>query len=120
MRVIKRLTEAQFDSVRPFLRVSEKRIQSAYEAMVLGKSMTAISLEAGWCKQAVSKTVGVVWEAYQRLQKDPCTRKSKRLTLLPPGWTEVTLVAPDHVVEKIKRDFTDYVSTKLDDINDGG
>ena len=115
MRAKRRLTEAQFDSVRPFLGISEKRVRSAYEAMVLGKSMTAISQEAGWCKQAVSKAVGIVWEAHQRLQEGRGTRKSKRLTLLPPGWTEVTLVAPDDVVEKIKLDFTEYVRTKQDD-----
>jgi hypothetical protein len=114
VRAKKRLTEAQFDSVRPFLGISEKRIRSAYEAMVLGKPMTAISQEAGWCKQAVSKTVGIVWETHQRLQEGIGTRKSKRLTLLPPGWTEITLVVPDDVAEKIKLDFHEYVGAKHD------
>ncbi|MFZ4701765.1 MAG: TrfB-related DNA-binding protein [Candidatus Methylumidiphilus sp.] len=108
MRVKRRLTEAQFDSVRPFLRISEKRIQAAYESMVKGKTMSAISMEAGWCKQAVSKTVGVVWKTYQSLQENPST-DSKRLKLLPPGWVEVTLVAPSHLVEKLQRDIKNYV-----------
>jgi hypothetical protein len=114
VRQKRRLTEAQFDSVRPFLGISEKRIRAAYEAMVLGKPMGAISLEAGWCKQAVSKTVGVVWETYLRIQEHPGNRGPKRLALLPPGWVEVTLVAPAHVVEKIKLDFAKYVADSAD------
>ena len=106
MRVPRRLTEAEFASVRPLLKISEERINAAYAAMVEGRSMTAISEEAGWCRQAVSKVVGVVWKTFERYQESQ-REAAKAGTLLPPGWEQVTLIAPSHLIEKFRREIAE-------------
>ena len=113
MRLQKRLTEAQFASVRPWLKISERRIQAAYAARVEGKSMSAISRDAGWCRQAVSKTVAHVWKTFQAHQET--LRKAamaERLTVLPPGWQEVTIIAPINLIEKFRLEILEYAGMR--------
>ena len=109
MRVPRRLTEAEFAAVRPLLKISEERINAAHAAMVEGKSMSAISKEAGWCRQAVSKVVGIVWKTFERYQESQ-REAAKAGTLLPPGWEQVTLIAPSPLIEKFRREIAESLA----------
>ncbi|WP_062059637.1 TrfB-related DNA-binding protein [Cellvibrio sp. OA-2007] len=64
------LTAIQFEAVRPFLRISDDRIEAARLAMVEGQKLADIAAQFNWkSRQAVSAAVGLVWDAYKKLQE---------------------------------------------------
>lgn len=64
MSTKKRMTEAEFAAVRPFLKISSQRIDAARAVMVGGTAMTAVGESYGWTKQAVNNAVTAVWVVY--------------------------------------------------------
>lgn len=65
MSTKKRMTEAEFAAVRPFLKISVMRVKAARSVMVDGMTMTAVGKSCGWTKQAVDNAVRVVWAAFE-------------------------------------------------------
>jgi len=64
------LSAIQFEAVRPFLRISDDRIEAARLAMVEGQKLADIAAQFDWkSRQAVSAAVGLVWDAYKKLQQ---------------------------------------------------
>ncbi|UIT53401.1 transcriptional regulator [Xylella fastidiosa] len=63
MRAKRRMTAAEFEAVRPFLKISDDRIKAARAALFEGQTFQAI---------------------------------------LSPGWEQVTLIAPAHLIEKFR------------------
>ena len=64
------LEAIEFEAVKPFLRISEDRIEAARLAMVEGKKFADIAEQFGWkSRQAVDASVGLVWTAYKKLQE---------------------------------------------------
>jgi hypothetical protein len=60
----KRLSEAEFDEILPFIKISFERVEAARAVMVDGASMTVVGESFGWTKQAVNNAVRVVWTAF--------------------------------------------------------
>ncbi len=96
----KRMTAAEFEAVRPLLaNISRERTDAARMALVDGQSMQGIATIYGWTRQAVHQVVGVVWGQFEKYTQ---ARRAEALAgpqvHLPPGWEQVTLVAPSTLV----------------------
>jgi len=112
------LTEDQFNLVRPLLKISEQRIQAAYLVMVEGYTISKVSRDFGWPRQSLHKSILVVWETYQA-NEDAFLKASmaKRITLLPPGWQEVTIIAPADMIERFRKAIDDCTNIESTIIN---
>ena len=101
MRTKRRTTAAEFEAVRPLLNISHDRIEAARLALVEGRTLQAIGDQFGWSRQAVGDAVSVVWkklEDYHESQR----AAANAVALLPPGWEQVTLIAPSHLIAKFR------------------
>lgn len=101
MRAKRRMTGAEFEAVRPLLKISPNRIEAARSALVDGLTLKAVGEHYGWSKQAVGDAVSVVWrtlENYHAAQSAAANAGA----LLPPGWEQVTLIAPRHLIAKFR------------------
>lgn len=65
MSTKKRMTAAEFEAVRPFVKIAAQRVEAARAVMVDGSTMIAVGKKYGWTKQAVDNAVRVVWSAYE-------------------------------------------------------
>ncbi|MFG8764660.1 TrfB-related DNA-binding protein [Pseudomonas aeruginosa] len=64
------MTALEFEAVRPFLGISEERIEAARQAMVEEKKFTEIAEAHGWkSRQSVDRAVGIVWEEFQKYKE---------------------------------------------------
>lgn len=101
----KRITQAEFDAVRPLLRMSPDRLESARLRLVEGLTLS----DAGKCRtgepytrQSVDDAVKIVLRAlhtYEELQE-----KSKTVSeAVPAGWERVTLVAPADLADEFRQ-----------------
>lgn len=105
MRIKRRMSAAEFNAVRPFLKISEDRIEAARRALVDGETLQAVGKHYGWSRQAVGDAVGVVWRAFADY------RESQQATAaavghLPPGWDSVTLIAPHELIRKFREEIS--------------
>ena len=101
MRAKRRMTAAEFEAVRPLLKISDDRIQAARLALVDGQTLQAVGDRFGWSRQAVGDAVSTVWrtlESYHESQRAAANAGA----LLPPGWEQVTLIAPTHLIDKFR------------------
>lgn len=116
MRTKRRTTAAEFGAVRPLLNISHDRIEAARLALVEGQTLQAIGDQFGWSRQAVGDAVSVVWrklEDYHESQRAAANAGA----LLPPGWEQVTLIAPSHLIAKFRGEIAQAspqpVATKI-------
>lgn len=101
MRAKRRMTAAEFEAVRPLLKISDDRIEAARAALVEGQTLQAVGDRFGWSRQAVGDAVSTVWrtlENYHESQRAAANAGA----LLPPGWEQVTLIAPTHLIDKFR------------------
>lgn len=101
MRLKRRMTAAEFAAVRPLLNISADRIEAARLALVEGRTLQAVGDQYGWSRQAAGDAVSVVWkklEDYRESQRAAANTGA----LLPPGWEQVTLIAPSHLIDKFR------------------
>lgn len=118
MRNKRRLTAAEFDALRPFLRISAERIEASRSALVGGLPLKEIAERYGWTKQAVSDSASKVLKVMERY------RESQRVSSglgaeLPLGWEQVTLIAPTHLIEQFRQEIaraTALLNGALDDL----
>lgn len=92
----RRLTEREFASVRPLLRISPERQDAAYAILVANKSYTTVAAEYGCSRQSIGDAVNSVWDTYQRVLASQAAEEDD--ATIPPGWERVTLVAPTEII----------------------
>jgi hypothetical protein len=104
MREKRRMTAAEFEAVRPLLKISTDRIDAARSALVDGDTLQAVAEVYGWSRQAVGDAVNAVWrtcELYRQSQRAAINAGA----LLPPGWEQVTLIAPSSLIAKFRAEI---------------
>lgn len=95
------MTAIEFEAIRPFLHISRERIDAARAATVDGVSYQSIAEPYGWTRQAVNDAVGVVWRKFEEYRASQQAASVTSL-VLPPGWEQVTLIAPTSFIEKVR------------------
>lgn len=103
MRAKRRMTGPEFDAIRPLLNISEDRINAARAALVDGQTLQGVANVYGWgARQTVGDAVRVVWETFEKYNETQRAAASAG-TLLPPGWEQVTLIAPSHLIAAFRQ-----------------
>lgn len=106
MRVKKRMTVAEFEAVRPLLKISEDRVKAARAALVDGQTFKSVADMFGWSRQAVNNAVMVVWRTLENYRQSQRAEVNAGM-LLPLGWEQVTLIAPNHLIEKFRAELAE-------------
>ncbi|MEX3614684.1 MAG: TrfB-related DNA-binding protein [Burkholderia gladioli] len=104
MRAKRRMTGPEFEAIRPLLNISEDRMKAARMAIVDGQTLQGVANIFGWSRQAVGDAVSVVWRTFERYHESQRVAASAG-TLLPPGWEQVTLIAPSHLITKFRAEI---------------
>lgn len=107
--ITRQLTASEFAAIMPLLRISEDRKDAARLALVDGVTWKVIADKYGWSRQAVGSTITTVWrtvENYREAQKTEANSGA----LLPPGWEQVTLIAPSHLIAQFRREIATVAS----------
>lgn len=111
MRAKRRMISAEFEAVRPFLKISDDRINAARAALVDGLTLQTIGEQYGWSRQAVGDAVDAVWRALENYhQSQRATANAS--ALLPPGWEQVTLIAPRYLIAKFRAEIAQQPKAK--------
>lgn len=101
----RRMTAADFDAVRPLLKnVSKERGDAARSALVDGETLAVIAERHGCSRQAINNVVTTFWDKltdYHQAQRATANAG----VLLPPGWEQVTLIAPSALIEKFRAEI---------------
>lgn len=105
----RRVTAAEFDAIRPLLRISQDRIDAARAALVDGLAQQTIATPYGWTRQAVNDAVTVVWNTLSKYRASQ-SNSANAGVLLPPGWELVTLVAPTCLIEKFRSEIATHAA----------
>jgi hypothetical protein len=101
MRPKRRLSVAEFEAIRPFIPMGEKRIEGARLALVDGQSLQGIATIYGCSRQAINDAVNIVLKQHLSFQKSQ-QLVANAGTLLPPGWEQVTLIAPSALIKRFR------------------
>lgn len=102
----RRMTAAEFEEVRPLLKISADRCEAARAALVDGKTLASIASVYGWTRQAVNDAVGIVWATLGRYHESQ-RASANAGTLLPPGWERVTIIAPSRLIAKFRAEIAE-------------
>lgn len=107
-RPLRRMTAAEFDGLRPMLKtLSRERVAAARAVLVEGKTQAEVAEHHGWSsRNSVASCVDAVWRKLETLQASQMAA-AKAATLLPPGWEQVTLIAPSQLVAKFRREIAE-------------
>lgn len=105
----RRLTASEFAELLPLLtrmtRMTPERIEMARLAIVEGRSMPSVGVQYGCTKQSVANAVETLWREVKHYRESQCFASKFVLNakvILPPGWEQVTLIAPSHLIEKFR------------------
>jgi hypothetical protein len=103
-RTKRKTTEKEFNSVIPLLSISPDRISAAKKVMVEGRTLQSVADEYGLSRQSIDGSITAVWSTIQKY------RETQRATLtveliMPPGWEQVTLVAPKQLIDKFRQEL---------------
>jgi predicted DNA-binding protein YlxM (UPF0122 family) len=104
MKSKRRMAAAEFEAVRPLLKISEDRTNAARMALVEGKTLQSIGEKYGWTRQAVGDSVNAVWRVLERYHESQRAAANAG-ALLPPGWEQVTLIAPTNLIDKFRAEI---------------
>lgn len=107
------MTGHEFDTIRPLLNISAERENAARLAIVDGQTLKSVATLYGWSHQAVSDAVTVVWNTFERYRESQHVA-ANAVTSLPPGWEQVTLTAPHHLIPKFRAEIAQAHTEKLD------
>lgn len=111
VRTKRRLTQTEFNAVKPFLTISENRQAAAESFLVHGLTYEAAAKPFDWTRQAVFDAVKQVWKKHLDLKTAQSIESNEGL-LLPPGWEKVTLIAPSCLIAKFREDIANYSKNK--------
>lgn len=101
MRPVRVMTVAEFEALRPWLDMKEDRVKAARAVLVEGKTLQAASNEFGWTRQSSDDAVKTVLRALERYRISRNAEENAG-KLLPPGWQQVILIAPSHLIAKFR------------------
>ncbi len=104
MRQKRRMTAPEFDAIRPLLKISTERRDAARAALVDGETLAVVGERFGWSRQAVGDAVNVVWRTLENY-RESVRVAAQSGTLLPPGWEQVTLIAPSHLIDRFRSEI---------------
>ena len=96
------MTGAEFEAVRPLLRISADRTAAARLALVEGQTLQGVANLYGWSRQAVGDATRVVSKTFEKYRESQ-QAASRAGMLLPPGWEQVTLIAPSSLIADFRR-----------------
>lgn len=104
----RRMTAAEFEALRPLLQgISQDRLNAARACLVDGIAQQAAATPYGWTRQAVNDAITVVWKTLQDYRAAQ-SKSANAGVLLPPGWEQVTLIAPTALIEKFRVEIGTY------------
>lgn len=99
-RMLRRLSAAEFDMIRPLMRrMKDARIEAARSVLVDGLSWKEVADVHGTSRQSVGDVVTRVWGMWEKHQE---TQLAAENLVLPPGWERVTLVAPAYMIDHFR------------------
>lgn len=104
MRAKRRITAAEFQMIRPLLKLSDERIEAARAALVDGETLQTVGDRYGWTRQAAGDAVSAVWRTLES-HRDGQRAAASAGALLPPGWEQVTLIAPSYLIERFRNEI---------------
>jgi hypothetical protein len=108
----RRITAVEFEAIRPLLQhISQERVEAARAALVDGTVHQVIAAPHGWTRQAVNDAVTAVWKILQGYREGQ-SKSSNLGLLLPPGWEQVTLIAPSALIAKFRADIALYARSE--------
>ena len=111
VRPKRRMTAADFDAIRPLLpNIREDRCAAARAALVDGETLADVAEKYGWSRQAVNTVVNTFWDALTRYHEAQRATANAGV-LLPPGWDQVTLIAPTRLIDKFRAEIAALAST---------
>jgi hypothetical protein len=91
------MSAVEFEAVRPVLKMRHDLVAAARAVLVDGLSFRAAQAELGLSSpNSVLQAVNQVWAAAEQLP--PEQRAVASSTVVPPGWEQVTLVAPTDLI----------------------
>ena len=100
------MTAAEFEAIRPLLKISDDRMEAARAALVDGQTLQAVGDRFGWSRQAVGDAVSTVWRTLENYHKSQRAAANAG-ALLPPGWEQVNLIAPSHLIAKFRGEIAE-------------
>lgn len=106
MKAKRRMTGTEFEALRPLLKISDDRVEAARLALVDGQTLQGVANLYGWSRQAVGDAVKVVWKTFEKYHESQRAAASAG-TLMPPGWEQVTLIAPTSLIAKFRAEIAD-------------
>jgi hypothetical protein len=98
------MAAAEFEAVKPLLNISNERIEAARLCLVEGRTLQAVGDQFGCSRQSVNESVRVIWKTLENYRESQRVAASAG-ALLPPGWEQVTLIAPGHLIAKFREDI---------------
>lgn len=105
----RRMDSAEFAATVPLLNISEDRIAAARAVLVGGEGLQSVGTRYSWTRQAVNETVNVVLKTYEKLLESRRISAGAKV-ILPRGWVQVTLIAPEEMVADFKRQIEFFES----------
>jgi hypothetical protein len=100
-RTKRKTTEKEFNSVIPLLSISADRINAAKKVMVEGRTLQSVADEYGLSRQSIDGSITAVWSTIQKYREAQSATLNGGL-IMPPGWEQVTLVAPKRLIDKFR------------------
>lgn len=98
---------ADFEAVKPMLKISSDRINAARAALVDGRTWQSIADDYGWTRQNVGKAVSVVWRMFEIFQQSQKAANDAGAAKVPRGWKRITLIAPRELIKKIQSEIAE-------------
>lgn len=100
------MTAAEFEALRPLLKISSDRIAAARAVLVDGLTYQAVGDQFGWTRQAAGDAVNIVWRTLQRYHESQKATANAGMSL-PDGWEQVTLIAPSYLIPKFRGEIAE-------------
>ncbi len=101
------LTPVEFEAARAMLpNFDPERLDAARFVLVNGMSSASVAEKYNVTRQAMAATVRVVWRAHEKY-KEAQHAATAGTILIPPGWEQVTLIAPAELIESFRRQIAE-------------
>lgn len=102
----RRMIAADFEAVRPLLKISDDRVDAARAVLVDDSTYQTVADQFGWSRQAVGDAVNIVWRTLQRYHESQKATANAGMSL-PDGWEQVTLIAPSYLIPKFRGEIAE-------------
>lgn len=107
----RRMSAIEFDAIQVLLPgISKKRCAVARAALVDGETLAVVGNRFNCSRQAVNTLVNIFCDGLARFHEAQRAMNAVELAP-PPGWECATLVAPSHLINKLRAEINDLQST---------